>query len=374
MSSKVSPLHGVVDARRWDAERILGRLVIVVHAAFLDAGFIVSRPHRRDRDLSSTCWLPTELGKTASILSMGLEYTAPQLLPRHDMDGAALSVCTDGRHVIFYLQACSVRTGMYRVRLDALSVAPLLSGDLDGTARRLLGNDGSPTAALWRKVSNGFSRRIFSDLCREHGVVPGRVPTFMSLPSDMMAAILERLADGNDLLRVESTCTELRRLVAEPDRDRQLWMPRYKALRLNWLWWWWCWSVGGDSDSHDDLPDTSWKEMSVRATRQWEDRLLDRPTPILVIRRFSILDELKWFFGSARYSCEELPVDAAACFGEMMTETEGDGGKSTTGRRHGHGKAPATGGHEKQKQQGRRTRTGTGAIHSPSSRYRWKHR
>ncbi|KAM3296348.1 hypothetical protein ACQJBY_038598 [Aegilops geniculata] len=370
MSSKVSPLHGVVDARRWDAERILGRLVIVVHAAFLDAGFIVSLPHRRDRDLSSTCWLPTELGETASTLSLGLEYTAPQLLPRHDMDGAALSVCTDGRHVIFYLQACSVRTGMYRVCLDALSVAPLLSGDLDGTARRLLGNGGSPTAALWRKVSDGFSRRIFSDLCREHGVMPGRVPTFMSLPSDIMAAILERLADGKDLLRVESTCTELRRLVAEPDRDRQLWMPRYKALRWNRLWWW-CWSLGGDGDSHDDLPETStsWKEMFVRATRRREHWWFLRPTRVLNPLRFSILDSWNWHFGSDSF---ELLVDAAAYFGEMMPED--NGGKNTTGRRHGHGKAPATGGREKQKQQGRRTRTGTGAIHSPSSRYRWKHR
>ncbi|VAI54125.1 unnamed protein product [Triticum turgidum subsp. durum] len=367
MSSLVSPLHGVVDARRWNTERLLGRLVIMVHAAFLDAGFMVPRRNRRDRDLSSTCRLPTEVGATASILS--LEYTAPQLLPRHDMDTAVLRVCTNGRHVIFYLQISSVRVSPHLVCLDALSVAPLLSGHLNGTARRLLRNDGSPTAALWRTVSDGFSRRIFSDLCLVHGVVPGRAPTFMSLPSDIMAAILERLADGKDLLRVESTCTELRRLVSEPDRDRQLWMPRYKALRLNWLWWW-CWSLGGDSDSHDDLPETStsWKEMFVRATRRREHWFL-RPTRILNSPRFSILDSWNWHFGSDSF---ELPVDAAAYFGEMMPE--GDGGKNTTGRHHGHGKAPATGGHKKQKQQGRRTRTGTGAIHSPSARYRWKHR
>lgn len=368
MSSKVSPLHGIVDARRWDAERILGRLVIVVHAAFLEAGFVVSRRHRRDRDLSSTCRLPTELGETASTLS--LEYTAPQLLPRHDMDGAALRVCTDGRHIIFYLQlqVCFVRISTYWVCLDALSVAPLLSGHLNGTARRLLGNDGSPTAALWRMVSDGFCRRIFSDLCREYGVVPGRAPTLMSLPGDAMAAILERLADGKDLLRVESTCTELRRFVA--DRDRQLWMPRYKALRGNRLWCWWLLLLHGYTDSDEDLPETStsWKEMFVRATRRREHWFL-RPTRVLTLPRFPILDSWNWLFRSDSF---ELPVDAAACFGEMMSED--DGGKNTTGRRHGHGKAPATGGHEKQKQQGRRTRTGTGAIHSPSARYRWKHR
>ncbi|KAI5017802.1 hypothetical protein ZWY2020_042690 [Hordeum vulgare] len=369
MSSKASPLHGVVDARRWNAERILGRLVIVVHAAFLDAGFIVPRRDRRDdRDLSSTCRLPTEAGATASALS--LEYTAPQLLPRHDMSAAALRVCTDGRHVIFYLQlqVCSARISTYWACLDALSIAPLLSGDLNGTTRRLLRNDGSPTAALWRKVGDGFSRRIFSDLCREHGVVPGRAPTLMSLPGDAMAAILERLADGKDLLRVESTCTELRRLVA--DRDRQLWMPRYEALRGDRLWW--LLLLHGDTDCHEDQPGTSasWKKMFVRATRRNEYWFL-RPTRILISfsPRFSIFDEWKWLFGSGSF---ERPVDAAACFGEMMSED--DGGKSTTGRRHNHGigKAQATGGREKQ--QSRRARTGTGAVHSPSARYRWKHR
>uniref|UniRef100_A0A8I6YGS0 F-box domain-containing protein n=1 Tax=Hordeum vulgare subsp. vulgare TaxID=112509 RepID=A0A8I6YGS0_HORVV len=361
MSSKASPLHGVVDARRWKAERILGRLVIVVHAAFLDAGFIVPRRDRQDRDLSSTCRLSTEVGATASTLS--LEYTALQLLPRHNMGAAALRVCTDGRHVIFYLQlqVCSARINTYWACLDALSIAPLLSGDLNGTTRRLLRNDGSPTAALWRKVGDGFSRRIFSDLCREHGVVPGRAPTLMSLPGDAMAAILERLADGKDLLRVESTCTELRRFVADRDRDRQLWMPRYKALRGDRLWW--LLLLHGDTDCQEGQPGTSasWKKMFVRATRENEYWFL-RPSRILISfsPRF-------WLFGSGSL---ELPVDAAACFGEVMSED--DGGKSSTGRRHGHGKAPATGGREKQ--QGRRALTGTGAVHSPSARYRWKHR
>ncbi|XBH76436.1 hypothetical protein VPH35_103069 [Triticum aestivum] len=371
MGSKVSPLHGVVDASQWDAERLLGRLVIVVHAAFLESGFIVAR--RNSGDPSSTCRLPTEVGATASTLS--LEYTAPQLLPRQDMDGAALRVCTNGRHVIFYLQVCTVRIRTYWVCLDALSLAPLLSGHLHGTARRLLENDGSPTAALWRSVTDGFCRRILSDICGEHGVVPGRAPrapTLTSLPGDAMVAILERLADGKDLVSVESTCTELRRFVA--DRDRQLWLPRYKALPGNTLWW----SLLCDIDSDDDLPAASWKEMFVWATRQREHRLvLPTPSPIRSSPWYSFFNGRADDDVQEADSFEELPVDAAACFGEMMTETdtdmESDGGKNTTGRRrHGHGKAPARG-YEKQ-QQGRRTRTGTGAVHSPSSRYRWKHR
>ncbi|KAM3296347.1 hypothetical protein ACQJBY_038597 [Aegilops geniculata] len=372
MGSKVSPLHGVVDASQWDAERLLGRLVIVVHAAFLESGFIVARRHSGDP--SSTCRLPTEVGATASTLS--LEYTAPQLLPRHDMDAAALRVCTNGRHVIFYLQVCSVRIRTYWVCLDALSLAPLLSGGLDDTGRKLLRSDGSRTATLWRSVTDGFCRRILSDICGEHGVVPGRAPrapTLTSLPGDAMVAILERLADGKDLASVESTCTELRRFVA--DRDRQLWLPRYKALPGNTLWW----SLLCDIDSDDDLPAASWKEMFVWATRQRDHRLvLPTPSPFRSSPWYSSFNGRVDDDVEEDDSFEELPVDAAACFGDMMTETdtdtEDDGGKNTTGRRHGHGKAPATGGHEKQKQQSRRTRTGTGAIHSPSSRYRWKHR
>uniref|UniRef100_A0A453SSV5 Uncharacterized protein n=2 Tax=Aegilops tauschii subsp. strangulata TaxID=200361 RepID=A0A453SSV5_AEGTS len=174
ISSNISPLHRVVDARRWDAEPLLGRLVIVVHAAFLEAGFIVRR-----RGDPLPCRLPTEAGAMASTLS--LEYTAPQLLPRHDMDGAALRICTDGQCFLFYVQVSSVRRtgGTYWACLDALSTAPLLSGGLDDTGRQLLGT----ASTLWRTVINGLCRRLLLDLCREHGVVPGRAPTLMALPS-----------------------------------------------------------------------------------------------------------------------------------------------------------------------------------------------
>ncbi|XBI02775.1 hypothetical protein VPH35_131282 [Triticum aestivum] len=338
MSSNVSPLHRVVDARRWEAEPLLGRLVIVVHAAFLEAGFIVPR-----RGNPSPCRLPPEVGATASTLS--LEYTAPQLLPRHDMDGAALKICT----------VCSVRRtgGTYWACLDALSVAPVLSGGLDDMGRRLLGT----ASTLWRTVIDGLCRRLLLDLCREHGVVPGRAPTLMSLPSDAMLAILARLPDGKDLVRVESTCTELRRLVAGRERDRELWLPRYKALPGNTLWW----SLRGGSD--DDLPGTSWKEMYVWVARQREHRF---QTP----RWFPSAQPL---FPSSWLSIHHLPRDLTSSlekpddvvicltrFGKITRE--GDRG-------HGRGNAAAAtgGGHEKQ---GRCT----GAIHSPSSRHRWKHR
>lgn len=69
-------------------------------------GFVMPRRRCR-RDPSSTCRLPTEVGAMASTLSF--EYTAPHLLPQHDMDDAVLKVCTKGWHLIFYVQVCSVR-------------------------------------------------------------------------------------------------------------------------------------------------------------------------------------------------------------------------------------------------------------------------
>uniref|UniRef100_K3ZEE3 Uncharacterized protein n=1 Tax=Setaria italica TaxID=4555 RepID=K3ZEE3_SETIT len=94
----ISPLHRVIDAGRWNAERLLGRLIIVVHAAFLDAGF-VPVPHRSGRKPGP---VPRQAGRTASALS--LRYGAPQLLHRQDAEAAVLRILAHGRrHVILYV-------------------------------------------------------------------------------------------------------------------------------------------------------------------------------------------------------------------------------------------------------------------------------
>ncbi|KAK3138978.1 hypothetical protein QOZ80_5AG0376070 [Eleusine coracana subsp. coracana] len=168
----VSPLHKVIDAVRWDAEGLLGRLIIFIHAVFLDGGF-VPLPLDPSRKRGPQPQVSREAGRTASSLS---------LRPVRDVALGA--------------------GGRARRR-----AAPV------GRARRHV-------------VSEGLCRRALVHLCREWHVP--LEPTFASLPDDAKGAILARLKDDGDLAIVQRTCTALRRLVA--DRDRELWKPRLDAL------------------------------------------------------------------------------------------------------------------------------------------------
>ncbi|KAG2628041.1 hypothetical protein PVAP13_3KG230100 [Panicum virgatum] len=256
----ISPLHTgpAIDGRRWDAERLLGRLIVVVHAAFLDAGFVPlgAQGSRSRRPGGGT--VPKQAGRTASALS--LRYGAPQLL-HHREAAAVLRMLAHGRrHLVLYAE-CDPWPVERCVLVDALAAAPLLAGGLDGTARALRRD--ARLAGLWRRLSDDLCRGVLADMCRRRGVA--LEPSFMSLPGDARAAVLARLASGADLASVERVCTGLRRLVAE--RDRQFWKPRYDALALrggaaSWL-------LPAADDCSRLPPETSWKERYVTA-RQWK--------------------------------------------------------------------------------------------------------
>ncbi|KAE8781334.1 F-box domain containing protein [Hordeum vulgare] len=211
--AEISPLHWVIDAARWDAERLLGRLIILVHAAFLDAGFVV----HADR-VGKSGRVPTRAGATASNLS--LVYAASL---RRDA-AVPLHMRAHGMHIVFYVCvprfAQDPRPGVHWACVDARSAAPLLSGGLDDTARALTDEGTSWVAAFWREVTEELCRRALVAMCPDN--------SFVSLPVDVTLEILARLTDGLSLLRVASTCAGLRRLVA--DHDRELWKHRYEAL------------------------------------------------------------------------------------------------------------------------------------------------
>nr|CAB3461690.1 unnamed protein product [Digitaria exilis] len=248
----VSPLHSAITAGQWDAERLLGRLIVLVHAAFLDAGFV---PLARD---PCPAKVPRKAGRTASALS--LRYGAPQLLHRHDAEAVVLGLLVHGsRHLILYVKCDPWPVERCVVLVDALAAAPLLSGGLDATARALRRD--ARLAALWRRLSDDLCRRALVVMCRRGGVAL-EGPTFMSLPGDAKAAVLSRLATGADLASVELVCTALRRLVAE--RDRQLWKPRYDALARRGA----SCLLPGELDCFHS-PETSWKERYVTA-RRWK--------------------------------------------------------------------------------------------------------
>lgn len=373
---KVSPLHMVIDAPRWDAEPPLGRLFIVAHAAFLDAGFV---PH--GTKVPKSARLPKQVGRTASTLF--LRYTALQLLHRLDVEPAALRLCAHGRHVVFYTRFhvwwwFRRPKETYWVCLDALAAAALLSGRLDDTGRALR-ND-ARVAALWKALSEGLCRRLLVDMCCSYGVA--LEPTFMSLPGDIKAAILGRLTDGDDLARVERTCTELRRLVAE--HDDELWKPRFEALTQNAA------SLYLPDDEDDgagtgDSEVNSWKARYMRAKRtsSWGHRFLFSPSwsrflepihydmaiPMLErdwIIRWSdlLLPTHIWSRSTDRRDPPERRQAADAVPG-WMRRREMAWSKNIAC--HGRCRTAAADGHKKK-------RHGAAAIHSPSSRYRWKHR
>ncbi|KAK3135775.1 hypothetical protein QOZ80_5BG0423300 [Eleusine coracana subsp. coracana] len=121
--AKISPLLKMIDAIRWDDEGLLGRLIVLVHAAFLDAGFLLLPLLGRNKRGP----VPREAGRTASTLS--LRYTVLELLqlPRHDADAAVLRLQVYGRKIVLYVQCAGRQVASSLVVVDALDAAPLRS-------------------------------------------------------------------------------------------------------------------------------------------------------------------------------------------------------------------------------------------------------
>uniref|UniRef100_A0A0E0M580 F-box domain-containing protein n=1 Tax=Oryza punctata TaxID=4537 RepID=A0A0E0M580_ORYPU len=337
--AETSPLHRITGAAVWDAEPLLGRLIILAHAAFLDAGFVPTGAAADDAQ--SSVRLPRQVGTTASALS--LRYTAPQLLHRQDAAAAtvALRVCAHGRHVVFYW-----------ICLDALAAAALLAGGLDDTARALVRD--ARLAALWSALTDRLCRRVLVDLCVKNGVLLEPEYEFMSLSDDVKVAILARLARGEDLARVECTCVGLRRLVAE--RDSALWKPMYKKLlsqlRLRLL------LLG---IVYGEPTEVSWKVGYVAARR----RLVRAAHIASMGERLTVMTEWVRVPWMRRYSFMPPPPPESP---EEETVPRRRRRRRAMPRDAGHGHAaPGHGVHKKQWH-------GAGAVHSLSSRFRWKHR
>ncbi|XBH97666.1 hypothetical protein VPH35_127310 [Triticum aestivum] len=207
--AEISPLHRVIDAAQWDKERLLGRLIILVHAAFLDVGFVLHAD-----SVGRSGRVPRRAGRTATSLS--LVYAAPR---RRDA-AVPLNMRTHCTHIVFYVWvprfAQDPRPRTHWVCVDARVAAPLLSHGLDDTARALTDDGDCTVAALWRELTEKLCQSTLVAVC------PGN--TLLSLPVDVMLDILARLTDGVDLLRVASTCAGLGHLVAE--HDSELWKHR----------------------------------------------------------------------------------------------------------------------------------------------------
>jgi len=288
-----SLLKKIVDAEQWDAEDIAGRLGMVLHAAFLFAGFQPYGALPRSGHL-----LKKQSRKKGSSLCLSRQYTAPDLAHRDGADAAVLMLCVQGSDVallVFLVTTDGDDTpeNAYLERLDLGTVRPLLSRSLCGV---------EPWASrICKSLADGVCWGLLHELCRRNGLP---LSGFESLPDDLKGAVLEKLTDGKDLARVECVSSQLRLLVAE--RDHKLWKTLYKALparqrRGRWRLWWF---FHDDAESSDEEQETlsvgsSWKDMYVEARRRPYYPLLFRPRswyfdsvdldPIRIIRRRGLL-------------------------------------------------------------------------------------
>ncbi|KAF8730846.1 hypothetical protein HU200_016711 [Digitaria exilis] len=138
-----SPLHKVIDARQWDALCFLGRLMAVVHAAFIDAGFVLVSAS--SEKLHSPWLLPRSAAAPTPIPS--LRYTVTELVHQRPTAHGAFASAAVARLLVLgdlvflssYLESSVERWPRQHGRsMDARAIAPLLlTGGLDDAARAL---------------------------------------------------------------------------------------------------------------------------------------------------------------------------------------------------------------------------------------------
>jgi hypothetical protein len=348
-----SLLEKSVDAEQWEAEDIAGRLGMVLHAAFLFAGFQPYGAQPRSGHL-----LKKQSRKKGGSLCLSRQYTAPDLAHREGADAAVLMLCAQGTDVALLVflvtDGDDVPENAYLERLDLLTVWPLLSRSLGGV---------EPWASrICKSLADGVCWGFLDELCCRNGLP---LSGFASLPDDLKGAVLEKLTDGKDLARVECVSSQLRLLVAE--RDHELWKTLYKALparqrRGRWRLWL-LWFFHDNAESSDEGQETlnvgsSWKDKYVEARRCPYYPLLFRPRswyfdsvdldPIRIIRRRGLLScPLDYWF------IQDPPEEQKT----VPPRVDRSGGRRRKLARNDYNKWH-----------------GGGAIHSPSSRYRWKHR
>ncbi|KAK3135613.1 hypothetical protein QOZ80_5BG0421180 [Eleusine coracana subsp. coracana] len=335
-------LQGLVDDDQWEAEDLTGRLGIVAHAAFLRAGFV---PYGDESSSGQYMKQVDETGPSSPCFSR--RYTAPQLARR---EGAVLELRPreNGDVVLqVYLLTTDGDRGClsYEEVLDEATLAPLLSCSLaDGLE---LADWVLPLPAL-------------------------PVTSFGSLPDDAKTEILKRLTEGKDLARVECVSSQLRRLVTE--RDAELWKAMYDSLGLP-----------PEIEICDSEGLGNWKERYMKARSLWawlfesydgdgnltlaERRLLRESDFLQHLREFmlSLLRRredptivVPLHFTGFAYPHDMVHDDPPVPPPEREEATRG----KNVGRQH----------HKVQRNDYQKKLHGAGAIHSPSSRYRWKHR
>jgi hypothetical protein len=319
-------LEKLVDANQWEAEDIVGRLGIVFHAAFVFAGF-----HPCGAQPPSGHLLKRSI-KAGDSLCLSRWYTAPELARRTGADAAVLMLYVQGREVaiLIFLTTEHDTESAYLERLDLETARPLLCRSLGGVEPWV--------SRICKSLADGVCWGLLDEI-RRNNSLPST--SFVSLPDDLKVLILKKLTDGKDLARVECVSDELRLLVAAGDGE--LWKPLFEALPKR------------RARCFRDLLLFSFRKSSGENVCSWKKKYMDaRPRSFSWI--WDPLDEISDFSAHPEDWLQNPPEQEE----KVPTRDE-----------------RAAGGHRRKKaawSDCKKQKHCSGAIHSPSSRYRWKHR
>uniref|UniRef100_A0A0E0CXJ4 BHLH domain-containing protein n=1 Tax=Oryza meridionalis TaxID=40149 RepID=A0A0E0CXJ4_9ORYZ len=206
----------VVGAMKREMENVGGadgtvicRLVVALHAALLDAGFLYANP------VGSCLQLPQNWA-SGSFVPVSMKYTLPELveaLPAVE-EGmvAVLNYSLMGNFMMVYGHVPGATSEVRRLCLELPELAPLLYLDSDEVSTA----EEREIHELWRVLKDEMCLPLMISLCQLNNL--SLPPCLMTLPGDVKVKVLE-FVPGVDLARVQCTCKELRDLAA----DDNLW-------------------------------------------------------------------------------------------------------------------------------------------------------
>ncbi|EHA8590819.1 putative F-box protein [Cocos nucifera] len=189
----------------------LGRLVIAVHAVFLDSGFVLAD--------AGESLLPDGWHSPSATISV--RYTLPDLLsaPPPESHGTAvvLSFSATAFDVSIHGSLDQPDSRIYRISFDISKLAGPLIKSMHGMNEK----EEKEVLKLWRTVSDELSRPLLIEICSNNGLP---VPyCLMSLPTELKARILDFLP-GVHLARIQCVCAEWKQLASSD----QLWKQKFE--------------------------------------------------------------------------------------------------------------------------------------------------
>lgn len=200
-------------------------LILAVHAAMLETGFIVWNASAEGNGFPGG-WFRRG--------TADLQYTLPEIVQgvgASDAGHAILKCLTVGQHVVIYgTTSCGNPPPIYRLNLQISKYLVGREGRkiLDpAAAKNNVISSFSDLFGLWKVVKDDLSLPLLTVLCERAGLpVP---PSLLRIPVELKMKILECLP-ALDLARLGCTCSELRHLSANDDLWKELFSKEFGSV------------------------------------------------------------------------------------------------------------------------------------------------